>query len=45
MLDLIPYDYDILSLELEGSFREVFLDGDATSLFYVARYGTNARPR
>eukprot|EP01104_Vermistella_antarctica_P001525 TRINITY_DN1158_c0_g1_i1.p1 TRINITY_DN1158_c0_g1~~TRINITY_DN1158_c0_g1_i1.p1 ORF type:complete len:617 (-),score=161.35 TRINITY_DN1158_c0_g1_i1:116-1966(-) len=37
MLDLIPYDYDILSLELEGSFREVFLDGDATSLFYVAR--------
>src|SRR3989338_5942274 len=36
-LDLIPFDDDLLSLELDGSFRECFLDGDPTSLFHVAR--------
>lgn len=36
-LDLIPFEKDVLSLEMEDSFRECFLDGDRTSLFYVAR--------
>jgi len=36
-LDLIPFDDDLLSLELEYSFRELYLEGDRTSLFYVAR--------
>ncbi|KAL6073863.1 Vacuolar protein-sorting-associated protein 33, variant 2 [Balamuthia mandrillaris] len=36
-LDLIPFEQDVLSLELEDSYRECFLDGDRTSLFYMAR--------
>eukprot|EP00027_Filamoeba_sp_ATCC50430_P001749 CAMPEP_0168556906 /NCGR_PEP_ID=MMETSP0413-20121227/9136_1 /TAXON_ID=136452 /ORGANISM="Filamoeba nolandi, Strain NC-AS-23-1" /LENGTH=618 /DNA_ID=CAMNT_0008587891 /DNA_START=132 /DNA_END=1984 /DNA_ORIENTATION=+ len=36
-LDLIPFEDDLLSLELETSFKECFLEGDRTSLFYVAR--------
>ncbi|KJE88792.1 vacuolar protein sorting-associated protein 33A [Capsaspora owczarzaki ATCC 30864] len=36
-LDILPYDSDLLSLEMENSFRECNLDGDPTSLFYVAR--------
>mmetsp|Transcript_14721 Transcript_14721/g.37457 ORF Transcript_14721/g.37457 Transcript_14721/m.37457 type:complete len:683 (-) Transcript_14721:54-2102(-) len=36
-LDLIPFDTDLLSLELGGSYRECFLENDCTSLFYVAR--------
>eukprot|EP00163_Fabomonas_tropica_P032762 TRINITY_DN8359_c0_g1_i1.p1 TRINITY_DN8359_c0_g1~~TRINITY_DN8359_c0_g1_i1.p1 ORF type:complete len:600 (+),score=140.03 TRINITY_DN8359_c0_g1_i1:778-2577(+) len=36
-LDLIPFDEDVLSLELDTSFRECFLDGDRTALYYVAR--------
>jgi vacuolar protein sorting-associated protein 33A len=36
-LDLIPFDDDVLSLELDNCYRECFLDGDRTSLFYVAR--------
>jgi len=36
-LDLIPFEEDVLSLEMPLSFRECFLDGDPTSLFYVAR--------
>lgn len=36
-LDLIPFEEDVLSLELNESFRDVFLDGDPTSLFYVAQ--------
>eukprot|EP01095_Lingulamoeba_sp_RSL-Kostka_P003505 TRINITY_DN1447_c1_g1_i1.p1 TRINITY_DN1447_c1_g1~~TRINITY_DN1447_c1_g1_i1.p1 ORF type:complete len:624 (+),score=182.50 TRINITY_DN1447_c1_g1_i1:123-1994(+) len=35
-LDLIPFEDDLLSLELPNSFRECFLEGDKTSLFYVA---------
>eukprot|EP00455_Lapot_gusevi_P054621 TRINITY_DN8788_c0_g2_i3.p1 TRINITY_DN8788_c0_g2~~TRINITY_DN8788_c0_g2_i3.p1 ORF type:complete len:576 (+),score=176.77 TRINITY_DN8788_c0_g2_i3:83-1729(+) len=36
-LDLIPFDEDILSMELDSSFQECFVDGDPTSLFYVAK--------
>eukprot|EP01137_Pigoraptor_chileana_P014765 Opistho-2@69810 len=36
-LDILPYDYDLLSMDLETSYRECALDGDRTSLFYVAR--------
>ncbi|PRP79315.1 hypothetical protein PROFUN_13009 [Planoprotostelium fungivorum] len=36
-LDLIPYDDDVLSLELDSSYRECFLEGDRSSLYYVAR--------
>lgn len=36
-LDLIPFDNDILSMELPTSFREFAVDGDRTSLFYVAK--------
>ena len=36
-LDFIPFDEDVLSLELSDSFREVMVDGDSTSLFLVAR--------
>lgn len=36
-LDIIPFDSDILSLEMDGGFRECFLDGDKTSLLYIAR--------
>jgi len=36
-VDLIPYDDDVLSLELEQSYRECFLEGDRSSLYYVAR--------
>ena len=36
-MDLVPLDADLLSLELPLAFRENFLDGDRSSLFYVAR--------
>eukprot|EP00026_Physarum_polycephalum_P005659 Phypoly_transcript_05694.p1 GENE.Phypoly_transcript_05694~~Phypoly_transcript_05694.p1 ORF type:complete len:610 (+),score=111.39 Phypoly_transcript_05694:24-1832(+) len=36
-LDLIPFDEDVLSLELDTSYRECLLEGDKTSLYYVAR--------
>eukprot|EP01090_Pellita_catalonica_P017405 TRINITY_DN5247_c0_g1_i1.p1 TRINITY_DN5247_c0_g1~~TRINITY_DN5247_c0_g1_i1.p1 ORF type:complete len:594 (-),score=95.78 TRINITY_DN5247_c0_g1_i1:73-1854(-) len=36
-LDIIPFDTDILSLELRNSFKECYLDGDRTSLFHIAR--------
>eukprot|EP00002_Diphylleia_rotans_P012490 TRINITY_DN2441_c0_g1_i2.p1 TRINITY_DN2441_c0_g1~~TRINITY_DN2441_c0_g1_i2.p1 ORF type:complete len:518 (-),score=94.82 TRINITY_DN2441_c0_g1_i2:652-2205(-) len=36
-LDLIPFDDDILSLEMDTTYRECVLDGDKTSLFYVAQ--------
>lgn len=36
-LDLIPFDDDILSMELSSSFREIYLDGDNTSLYYIAK--------
>ena len=35
-LDVIPYDDDLISLGLDP-FRELFLDGDDSSLFTVAR--------
>eukprot|EP00300_Choanocystis_sp_HF-7_P025246 c26980_g1_i1.p1 GENE.c26980_g1_i1~~c26980_g1_i1.p1 ORF type:complete len:620 (+),score=184.98 c26980_g1_i1:70-1860(+) len=35
-LELIPYDDDVLYVGVD-SFRECFLDGDDSSLFYVAR--------
>eukprot|EP01028_Stygiella_incarcerata_P000405 TRINITY_DN1047_c0_g1_i3.p1 TRINITY_DN1047_c0_g1~~TRINITY_DN1047_c0_g1_i3.p1 ORF type:complete len:552 (-),score=149.97 TRINITY_DN1047_c0_g1_i3:81-1736(-) len=36
-LDLIPFDDDLLSMELPFAFRECILDGDRTSLHYIAR--------
>ncbi|KAF8069504.1 VPS33 [Scenedesmus sp. PABB004] len=35
-LDLVPLDDDVLSLELDGAFRECTLDGDPSSLFHTA---------
>ena len=35
-LDLVPYDSDVLSLELGTSFRDLYLDQDRSELFYVA---------
>ncbi|ORX57239.1 vacuolar protein sorting-associated protein 33A-like protein [Piromyces finnis] len=36
-LDIVPLDDDLLSMELENSFKDLFLDGDMTSLYYVAK--------
>lgn len=36
-MDLIPFDIDVLSLELPYVIKENFVEGDSTSLFYVAR--------
>eukprot|EP00192_Tetraselmis_astigmatica_P009005 CAMPEP_0117660092 /NCGR_PEP_ID=MMETSP0804-20121206/6782_1 /TAXON_ID=1074897 /ORGANISM="Tetraselmis astigmatica, Strain CCMP880" /LENGTH=621 /DNA_ID=CAMNT_0005466795 /DNA_START=43 /DNA_END=1908 /DNA_ORIENTATION=+ len=36
-LDLVPFESDVLSLELGSAFRECTLDSDPSSLFYVAR--------
>jgi hypothetical protein len=36
-LDLMALEDDVLSLALDGSYRECVLDGDRTSLHYVAR--------
>ncbi|KAM9994732.1 hypothetical protein ACTFIY_000926 [Dictyostelium cf. discoideum] len=36
-LDIVPFDEDVLSLELASSYREYLLDGDRTSLFHVAK--------
>ena len=38
-LDWVPLDDDLLSMELPhgGAFRDIFLEGDTTSLHYVAR--------
>jgi hypothetical protein len=36
-LELIPFDEDVLSLEMSNTFSDCFLSGDPTSLFYVAR--------
>eukprot|EP00752_Nemacystus_decipiens_P003730 g3436.t1 len=36
-LDLVPLEKDVLSLELEGLFRRVHLDGDTSGLSVVAR--------
>lgn len=37
MLDLLPFDDDVVSLELDHGYRECFMEGNKTSLFYVAR--------
>ena len=36
-LDFIPFDEDLLSLELENSFRETTVDNDPTALHRMAR--------
>ncbi|KAJ3151368.1 hypothetical protein HDU89_002207 [Geranomyces variabilis] len=36
-LDLLPLEDDLLSLELDNSFRELYLDGDTTSIFSLAK--------
>uniref|UniRef100_A0A8C1Y922 Vacuolar protein sorting-associated protein 33A n=1 Tax=Cyprinus carpio TaxID=7962 RepID=A0A8C1Y922_CYPCA len=37
ILDLIPYDGDLLSMESESSFRECYLESDQTSLYHAAK--------
>ncbi|CAG8747928.1 7256_t:CDS:2, partial [Funneliformis caledonium] len=36
-LDLIPFEDDLLSLELDNTFKELYLDGDFTSIYYASR--------
>jgi vacuolar protein sorting-associated protein 33A len=36
-LDLIPFDCDVLSMELNSSYKDCYLDGDMSSLSDVAR--------
>eukprot|EP01080_Neovahlkampfia_damariscottae_P012510 gene12510-6258_t len=36
-LDLIPFDSDIISMELNTCFRNCFLEGDYSSLYFIAR--------
>ncbi|KAJ3023189.1 hypothetical protein HKX48_003967 [Thoreauomyces humboldtii] len=36
-LDLIPLEDDLLSLELENAFKELYLDGDTTAVFSLAK--------
>eukprot|EP01006_Ploeotia_vitrea_P019581 TRINITY_DN51791_c0_g1_i1.p1 TRINITY_DN51791_c0_g1~~TRINITY_DN51791_c0_g1_i1.p1 ORF type:complete len:631 (-),score=70.58 TRINITY_DN51791_c0_g1_i1:50-1711(-) len=36
-LDLVPLDDDVISMEMEMCFRECFLEGDNSSLYYIAR--------
>ncbi|KOC69759.1 Vacuolar protein sorting-associated protein 33A [Habropoda laboriosa] len=35
--DLFPFDSDLLSMELSGSFREFYLENDPTCLYQVAQ--------
>ena len=35
--DLIPLEWDVLSMEEPNSFKETLLDGDPSSLYYIAR--------
>uniref|UniRef100_A0A8C4YZF6 Vacuolar protein sorting-associated protein 33A n=1 Tax=Gadus morhua TaxID=8049 RepID=A0A8C4YZF6_GADMO len=37
ILDLIPYDGDLLSMESEGAFRECYLENDQTTLYHTAK--------
>ncbi|KAK1892700.1 Vacuolar protein sorting-associated protein 33A [Dissostichus eleginoides] len=37
ILDLIPYDGDLLSMEYESAFRECYLENDQTSLYHTAK--------
>ncbi|KAL5017366.1 hypothetical protein ScPMuIL_006955 [Solemya velum] len=36
-LSLIPFDYDLLSMEMETTFRECYLENDYSRLFHVAQ--------
>ncbi|CAD7704276.1 unnamed protein product [Ostreobium quekettii] len=36
-LEFVPFDDDVISLELEHSFRETSVEGDTTSLYIMAR--------
>jgi hypothetical protein len=36
-VDMIPFEGDVMSMELHSGFRDCFLHNDTTSLFYVAR--------
>ncbi|XP_062505402.1 vacuolar protein sorting-associated protein 33A-like [Corticium candelabrum] len=36
-LDIFPFDSDVLSMEHSMAFRESYLEGDLTSMFYVAK--------
>ncbi|XP_043924530.1 vacuolar protein sorting-associated protein 33A [Protopterus annectens] len=36
-LDLIPFDWDLLSMESENMFRECYLENDQTSLYHAAK--------
>jgi hypothetical protein len=36
-MDLIPFDIDVLSLEIPTALKENFVEGDSSSLYYVAR--------
>jgi hypothetical protein len=36
-LQLIPFEEDVLSMEMEGALREIHVEGDRTLLYYVAR--------
>lgn len=36
-LELIPFDEDVLSMEMPNVFKDTCLDGDPTSLLYLAR--------
>ncbi|XP_021346292.1 vacuolar protein sorting-associated protein 33A-like isoform X1 [Mizuhopecten yessoensis] len=36
-LSLIPFDSDLLSMEMESSFRECYLENDFTSMHYAAQ--------
>lgn len=35
-LDMIAYDDDVISLELDSAFRDCIVDGDSTPLYYMA---------
>ncbi|KAL4223148.1 Vacuolar protein sorting-associated protein 33A [Mactra antiquata] len=36
-LALIPFDNDVMSMEMDNSFRECYLENDNTSMFYAAQ--------
>lgn len=36
-LELIPFDYDLLSMEISSTFKECYVDGDLSSLYYIAK--------
>lgn len=36
-LELIPFDYDLLSMEISSCFKECYIDGDLSSLYYIAK--------